>query len=248
MRKPIKHKKEHRTALFQKNAFPPQRHFDNSSCYLSSTTSPRKVLHENHSHITPQWIRGGEESYINHPVGHEYEGTWSYKADTLPYSGTIVIYALKHPQNKIYSGTDIAIPQELSEIVTEIEKSKSLLSLKEDWDDQGALPIKASTWKNAILTLAESAKYVLLNENTIIGTPQINPGPESSIDIVGRMQNYRMIINILESAHHAKYYGDDYNNSSVIKGELPIDSIKLQKFLSDPKHEYFSKWLKNLKK
>ena len=150
---------------------------------------------------------------------------------------------------EIDSETKISIAEELFEIADEIIKSKSLLDLKEDWDDEGALPIRFDTWKRAVLTLIECSSTVLSYEDIAIATPQINPGPESSIDIVWRTNNYRMMINFPEiESNNATFYGDNYTNSTIVKGELPTNLEKLKKFLDDSEREYFTKWLKNLKK
>ncbi|MFQ5752362.1 MAG: hypothetical protein ACE5HI_10225, partial [bacterium] len=53
------------------------------------------------------------------------------------------------------------LPLRFYEIYLEIENSKYLLSLDDDWDDEGSTGYKAATWKRAIQFVVNYATWVL---------------------------------------------------------------------------------------
>ena len=100
----------------------------------------------------------------------------------------------------------------LGNINTAIEDSKYMLELEEDWDDEGGMPIDEVTFERASDFLLGYAEWLLDNKNVVIQTPEISPGPENSIDIHWRLENYRMLINIPSNPQkQAGFYGDDTN-------------------------------------
>ena len=134
----------------------------------------------------------------------------------------------------------ILIPNSLRTLANEIEKSKYLLDLKEDWDDEGGLPIEFVTWKRAISFLVDYALWLYNDQQYfVIEPPQINSGPGSSIDLLWRNDKYRLLVNISEDSEKPiEYYGDNNLGENSIKGKLKPGFVQ----------EFFALWVKNLKK
>ncbi len=110
------------------------------------------------------------------------------------------------------------LPLKLHEIYREIEKSKYVLDLEDDWDDEGSITYKPATWIRAVKFIADYAKWVLEEASIVLSTPRISPGPNGSIDVLWKNNNFRLLINIPEDRQkQASFYGDDYGQE-VIEG------------------------------
>ena len=122
-------------------------------------------------------------------------------------------------------------------ILKVIDESKSLLSLGDNWDEEGALAIPKDIWNRAINFLKNYSEYILHDKATIIKAPQINPCRDGSIDMSWRTPKARMLINFKnDGSDLAHYYGDYYNSINSIKGYVKTDEIQ----------EFLATWMKVL--
>ncbi|MFN3489450.1 MAG: hypothetical protein ACK4YV_09965 [Emticicia sp.] len=118
-----------------------------------------------------------------------------------------------------------------------ISESKTLLSLGDNWDEEGALAIPEDIWKRAIKFLKNYSEYILQDKFISIQAPQINPCRDGSIDLSWRTPKARMLINFKnDKSDLAHYYGDYYNNINSIKGYVKTDEIQ----------EFLATWMKIL--
>ncbi len=124
-----------------------------------------------------------------------------------------------------------------SEILKVIRESEKMLSLNENWDDEGALVITEIIWRSAIDFLRKHSEYILQNQAINIQAPQINPCRDGSVDLSWRTPKARMLINFKnDGSDLAHYYGDYYNNINSIKGYVKTDEIQ----------EFLATWMKVL--
>ena len=117
---------------------------------------------------------------------------------------------------------EVRLPEKLKHIFEEIKGSKQILDLKENWDDEGALPIDYNLWKNSIEFLSNYSNLIHNKYNVVIDAPQIFTGPDGSIDLSFRYKKeVRMLINISNKNDNivASYYGDCYNDKNKIKNK-----------------------------
>jgi hypothetical protein len=130
------------------------------------------------------------------------------------------------------------ISAELREIFDEIEHSKYIATLKNNWDEDGALPIPTVIYWTAIDLLVNYSEQ-LLEKNIIIRAPEINPAPNGSIHLSWRTEQARLLISLKlnNGEPQALFYRDNHNNKGSNKGELPLSGID----------ESFLVWMKNLK-
>lgn len=134
----------------------------------------------------------------------------------------------------------VQLPNSFKVIANEIEESKHLLDLEEDWDGEGGMQITFETWKKAISFIVDYAMWLYdKHQHFVIEPPQINPGPDTSIDLLWRNEKYRLLVNIPENSEQpVEYYGDNNHGENSIKGKLKTGSVQ----------EFFALWLKNMKR
>ena len=120
-----------------------------------------------------------------------------------------------------------------NELFIEIEKSKYILDLEDDYDDEGAESYSKEIWEKSTQFLISNAKNIYKQESKIIDVPSIFHGPDGSIDILWQKEDYRLLINI-DKNEIVSFYGDYYREAKKIKGEEKLDQVKsnfLQFFL-----------------
>lgn len=123
-------------------------------------------------------------------------------------------------------------------LIQEIEDSKYIYDLNDDWDDEGSQGYEKSTWKNAVQFLIRYVNQLYKHFELKVDVPSIEHGPNGSIDLIWQKDNCRLIANIESNINDAvKFYGDD-RNQSTYKGTIPYESI----------NDTFLLWLKNLQK
>jgi len=119
----------------------------------------------------------------------------------------------------------LEIPIKFDELFQSIEKSKYILELEDDWDDEGSPAYDKATWIRAIEFLYNYTKKIYDETGKIIDPPKISQGPEGSIDILWKTESYRLLINIPQDPKKpASYYGDDYTDEHV-KGAHNTNNI-----------------------
>jgi len=136
-------------------------------------------------------------------------------------------------------GSTVILPEQLRHIYDEIIDSFYILELEQNWDDQGALPIPIEVFRSSIQLLVDYSLAALKVHNTIIDTPEINPGPDGSIDLSWRTNQARLLINVklVKGETKIRFYRDHYNNEKSNRGDLYLDIID----------ESFLIWMKFLK-
>ena len=129
------------------------------------------------------------------------------------------------------------IDSKLNLILDEINESKSLLNLLDDWDGEDAVGCNPVILDRAINILLKYSQNVLKYHNAVIFPPEINLAKDGSIDLEGRNNNMIFLFNIVNSEKlEIEYYGNDLNSKTVIKGVLENYSI----------NRTLSFWMQNL--
>lgn len=129
------------------------------------------------------------------------------------------------------------VDSKLNLILDEINGSKSLLNLSDDWDGEDAIGCNSVILDRAINILLKYSQNVLKYHNTVILPPEINLGKDGSIDIEWRSNGKIFLFNVINSETLAvEYYGNDLNSKTVIKGVIENYSI----------NRTLSFWMQNL--
>lgn len=136
-----------------------------------------------------------------------------------------VVWVNPHLEVDVFQKTFL-LNRKLTSIYKAIQSSKSILDLKDDWDEDGALPCKPLIYTRAIEFLVRYANEVLVSHNFSIDYPEINLVKDGSIDLEWRDENYILLINILNTEKlDIHYYGEDLKSKTIIKGFIDYNSI-----------------------
>jgi hypothetical protein len=76
------------------------------------------------------------------------------------------------------------------------EQVKYILSLKEDWDDEGSPSYNKKTTNRALEYIPKLQEILLKEKGLKIGNPRVCPGPKTSIDLLWETNWYRMLANV----------------------------------------------------
>lgn len=137
-----------------------------------------------------------------------------------------ILYQQSTPFVHIYTKDNYSkvIDSELYYLYDTIKASEYILTLEENWDDEGAPSYNKFVWQKAVDFLLEYSELVLKEYNKKIISPKIYHGPNGTIDILFENSNYTLLINILEDGLHAEYFGQDKRKNTA-KGTINLSNI-----------------------
>lgn len=111
-----------------------------------------------------------------------------------------------------------------AELLKSIEASRKMLSLPDDWDDEGSPRIQESTWARATDYLHRHTELVYSRYGSRVPIPRILPGPEGSVDLHWKTDSRELLINVPSNAAElAAFYGDGLGTNSI-KGKLNTEA------------------------
>lgn len=106
-------------------------------------------------------------------------------------------------------------------LAAEIDASRSMLELEDDWDGEGSPGYDEATWQRAVDFLVRNALWLNNEYGVDLQSPRIRKGPRGSIDLHWRVTDRELLVNIpAEYGSPADYYGDDGAGRQQIKGTL----------------------------
>lgn len=110
------------------------------------------------------------------------------------------------------------------QIEREIESSKFILELPEDWDEEGSPNYSEGTWKTATQFIRKTAFQFKKETDRWIDAPKITPSHDGSIDVRWKSSERSLLINFpADSSSPATFFGSD-KNIDAIKGTLNLSS------------------------
>ncbi|MEZ4837802.1 hypothetical protein [Flavobacterium sp.] len=133
-------------------------------------------------------------------------------------------YILVLPSSKslnISPNLIINLPISLDYLSEEIIRSKYILELEPNWDDNNSEAYTSETLKVAIDFIIKFALFIKKTYNKNMIKPRIYHGPNGSIDLSWSENNFRLFINIEKNGAKAHYYSD-YNKKQVSEGIFDI--------------------------
>lgn len=95
----------------------------------------------------------------------------------------------------------------------EIEASRQILGLEDNWDGEGAVRISKETWNKAVTFLNNHRIAWDLERNV----PTISPVNDGSVDLHWKSERFEVLINIKEHSDQAGIYADDYRTAQIRK-------------------------------
>ena len=105
-----------------------------------------------------------------------------------------------------------------------IEASRSILELRDDWDEEGSPGYSNETWDRATQFVRRVAWSFKNACGRWIDAPKITPGPDGSIDVRWKTQKRSLLINFpADGERPADFFGSD-RGTDTIKGTLDLSS------------------------
>jgi hypothetical protein len=206
---------------------------------LSEMTAPTKTK--------KTWTRSVPRGYWpqSKPLGH----SWIYDVAALPSIRAhkdryITAYLLKNDKS---CGKDMVLEStfggwvnenprlvrleggnedELVSLKKALNSAKFLLlGLQPDWDGEGSPGYSKETFGRMSKFLLNHSKQLVAACGVKAPIPKILPGPNGSIDLLWKSDDYELLLNIPSDRQSpASFYGDDEGNL-CIKGKLDPDKI-----------------------
>jgi len=103
------------------------------------------------------------------------------------------------------------------------EQVDKIISLKENWDGEGAKPYKRETIDKAKRYIPIVNQELLAKKDLQLGDPEITPGPDGSIDMEWKTDNYELLVNVPEKSEPVSYYWyNKHNEKDELKGKLEL--------------------------
>lgn len=135
------------------------------------------------------------------------------------------------PGRNWFSTPDIRLPPPQDEethhflaLKKAIRKGRFLLTLGQNWDDEGSPGYSHETFRRVegfLVTQFERLK----NRGRMMRLPSIQPGPDGSIDLHWKFVDWELLVNVpSDPGSPLNYYGDDYKQTTM-KGTFPDDNI-----------------------
>jgi transcriptional regulator with XRE-family HTH domain len=97
-----------------------------------------------------------------------------------------------------------------------------LLHLGDNWDGQGNCGYDKATLNRATEFLRRQSTWLWRKFDFNVPIPDINPGPDGTIDLDWKQPSWELLINIPKGSQAGSYYGE--NAESSIKGSLNLDT------------------------
>ncbi len=115
----------------------------------------------------------------------------------------------------------LEVPNELSSLISLVERSKYILDLKDDWDENGSKPYFYDTWEKSARFVTSFMIDFWRKSFVKPVEPNIYHAPESSIDIFWKTENFTLLINIpRDITKKATFSGKNNLSGDEIKGSL----------------------------
>lgn len=117
-----------------------------------------------------------------------------------------------------------SLPEPLAHLAGEIERSRSLLDLEDDWDGEGSPGYTEQTWRRAVDLLVRVATDAWRHWRVAVDAVDVVPGAAGGIGLEWRAPAHELLVRIpADPTADAPYYGDDGEGGGKIKGTLVTD-------------------------
>lgn len=105
-----------------------------------------------------------------------------------------------------------------------INESKYILELGDDFDGEGSIGYSVETWTRAILFISKQFNYFFKKFNIILPSPKIFHGPDGSIDMLWKQNEKIVLLNFPFNEIEKITFSASNANGDNVKGYLMADS------------------------
>jgi hypothetical protein len=129
------------------------------------------------------------------------------------------------------------VPSVINDLRSAIQDSRVLLTLEDNWDDEGSPGYSDSTWHRAESFLIQNAIHLWRRHKMCFDAPKIQPGPSGSLDLHWRTRHRELLINVPANPEEPiSYYGDN-------KDDGTLDAVRGKRLDSSSDAEWIFLWL-----
>jgi hypothetical protein len=123
----------------------------------------------------------------------------------------------------------------LWKIAKRIEVSRRILTLEDNWDNEGSTGYDERTWRTAVQIVVETANAYWHSNHEVAPLPALSPGPDGSIDVTWIVGTRQLLVNVPPPDTGSITFSglDSANRDRLVKGRLPADAD----------HEWLMAWL-----
>ena len=107
-----------------------------------------------------------------------------------------------------------------------IERSRFILSLREDWDDAGSAGYSIETWQRAVAFLRGHSDFTHRIFGFGLPAPAISPADTGSIDLYWRTIDKSLLINFPDAAAEPATYFGRLAKGGTISGQIAAGSLR----------------------
>jgi hypothetical protein len=155
----------------------------------------------------------------------EFE-TEYYHLEHLPKTEALKSRFINKHHAQVRAGYEKAyrsyLPPEMNSLLNTINKSRSLLELKDNWDGEGSVGYAEATWLRARNFLMRNAVRLYQSQKKSFDPPEFEPGPNGSIDLHWKTDARELLVNVpADPQETISYYGDDRveDTENAIRGK-----------------------------
>ena len=117
-----------------------------------------------------------------------------------------------------------AVPAGLERLAAEIEASRALLTLADDWDEAGSPGYAEETWRRAVGFLVRIATRLWEDHGRAIDEVDVLPGSRGNVDFEVRLPDRRLLVSVpTDPAAPVRYFGQDAAQANTTKGVVGPD-------------------------
>lgn len=97
---------------------------------------------------------------------------------------------------------------------------KDLLALGDDFDGEGSRAPKSATVERARKSVYAICTHMKTMKQIDLGDPQVNVGPNGSVDLHWKTREYELLLNVPEGSGLRKFYYERFGKDVIKDGEL----------------------------
>ena len=162
----------------------------------------------------------------NRDVGHAYLKSGEYRRKRANRAERI-----SSADSKLrvkVNGTEVVqLEHQFVELFREINESKYIMDIPDDYDGSGSRSYKFEVWKSACKFVVDYYTFLYERTGRIPPVPKIYHGPDGSIDIHWDYDQFKLLINIEEASSVATFYGS-YADGQEIEGSFNYEAFTPQ--------------------
>lgn len=142
----------------------------------------------------------------------------------IDFSPNLYAWGMKPQYTSDFQRQQFGVENSLLEINKAINESKYILDLHDNWDDDGSIGYEKSTWDRSVGFLTVLGRKAFEVFNVKIDAPKIYQGPDGSIDMLWKKENYKLLVNFPSDVElPISFYGNTGANETL-KGSFDINN------------------------